>query len=434
VARNNDYAERNARNEQALMVVQPPRLPMPVEAEREHALSLPRWRALVDAVFPSAKSVSGVLLALDYCKSRNLDPFKRVVHIVPMWSTKLGREVETVWPGIGEVCTTASRTGIWAGTDECQFGKVERREFRAEVQKEGRNGKDPYSVAASCPVMEFPDWAQITVYKIVQGQRVAFVGPKVRFMETFSGQKGLRVPNDRWQLAPYQMLEKCALAASLRRAFPDELGDEWTAEEMAGKETHANIPDAEIVTVGNAKDVDHVQDGGVEQDQGDDQQQNVGIDWNDERIAEEVDYFKRGLAQMKTLEQIDTALEGEQQAIDALPQKVRNKIDDLIERARKRVSEAAAAAAAKEGEAVEQAEQPKTTPEEQQQAAEPTDAEPAFVRNLRLRMGECETMVDLNSASSAERRAIEAQPEPIQTTCWAIIDARRDELRPAPQQ
>lgn len=434
MARNNDYAERDKRNEQALMIVQPPRLPMPAEVQREHGMTETRWRALTDAVFPSAKSVSGVLLALDYCKSRNLDPFKRVVHIVPMWSTKLGREVETVWPGIGEVCTTASRTGIWAGTDECQFGKVERRAFSAEVRKEGRNGGNPYVTSASCPEMEFPDWAQITVYKIVQGQRVAFVGPKVRFMETFSGQKGLRVPNDRWQLAPYQMLEKCALAASLRRAFPDELGDEWTAEEMAGKETHADIPEAQIATVGNAKDVDHVQDGGVEQDQADDQQQSGETEWTDARIAEEVDYFRRGLATMKTLEQIDIALESEQQAIDALPQQVRNKIDDLIGRARKRVSDAAAKAAEAEGEAAEQIDADKTMPEEQQQAAEPADTEPAFVRNLRLRMSECETMIDLNSAASAERRAIEGQSDAIQTTCNAIIDARRAELRPAPQQ
>jgi len=426
MARNNSqYAERDAQNEKALMVVQPPRLPMPREAQTAHGMVETRWRALVDAVFPSAKSVSGILLALDYCKSRKLDPFKRVVHIVPMWSTKLGREVETVWPGIGEICTTASRTGIWAGTDECQFGKVERQAFAAEVRKEGRNNSNPYVVSASCPEMEFPDWAQITVYKIVQGQRVAFVGPKVRFMETFSGQKGLRVPNDRWQLAPYQMLEKCALAASLRRAFPDELGDEWTAEEMAGKETNVDIPDAEIVTVGNAKDVDHP-DQSEGSDQQDDQQQD---EWTDERIGEEIDYFKRGLAQMKTLEQIDTALKGEKAAIDALPQHVREKVEDQIERARKRVTAAAAKAAEAEGDANEQAEPAKTTTEDQQRAAEPADTEPAFVRNLRLRMDECETMIDLNSASSAERRAIEGQPEAIQTTCWAIIDARRDVLR-----
>lgn len=421
---NNQYAERDAQNEQALMIVQPPRLPMPREAQTQHGMVEARWRALVDAVFPSAKSVNGVLLALDYCKSRRLDPFKRVVHIVPMYSTKLGRDVETVWPGIGELRTTAGRTGVWAGNDECQFGKVERQAFDVTVTKQKRNN-EPYQVKASCPEMEFPDWAQMTVYKIVAGQRVAFVGPKVRFMETFSGQRGLRVPNDRWQLAPYQMLEKCAEAAALRRAFPEELGDEWTAEEMEGKENHADIPDAEIVTVGDAKDVDHP-DQSEASDQQDDQQQDQ---WTEERIGEEIDYFKRGLAQMKTLEQIDTALKGEQEAIDALPQHVREKVEDQIERARKRVTAAAAKAAEAEGDANEQAEPAKTTPEEQQRAAEPADTEPAFVRNLRLRMDECETMIDLNSASSAERRAIEGQPEAIQTTCWAIIDARRDVLR-----
>jgi hypothetical protein len=59
----------------------------------------------------------------------------------------------------------------------------------------------------------FPEWAQVTVYKIMGGQRVAFVGPKVYFKEIFSGEKGLRVPNSRWRQAPIQMLEKCAEAA-----------------------------------------------------------------------------------------------------------------------------------------------------------------------------------------------------------------------------
>jgi hypothetical protein len=60
--------------------------------------------------------------------------------------------------------------------------------------------------------------------------------PRCCFLETFSGTKGLNVPNEKWQKAPFQMLEKCAEAASLRRAFPEELGNAYTAEEMEGKE------------------------------------------------------------------------------------------------------------------------------------------------------------------------------------------------------
>ena len=46
--------------------------------------------------------------------------------------------------------------------------------------------------------------------------------------------------NSRWSRAPQQMLTKCAEAAGLREAFPDEIGGEQTAEEMEGQR-HTDI-------------------------------------------------------------------------------------------------------------------------------------------------------------------------------------------------
>jgi phage recombination protein Bet len=234
-ARNN---QRDAENARALLVVQPPRLPMPAEAA-PLGVNPGQWKALVEAVWPSAKSVDGVILALQYCKSRNLDPYKRAVHIVPMWNSTLGREVETVWPGINEIRTTASRTGSHAGNDDCVFGPTVKRGFEASEQRGyGQNSK---KVEARCDAFEFPEWAQVTVYRIVHGNRVPFVGPKVRFVEAFSGQKGLRVPNAKWIGSPWQMIEKCAEAAALRRAFPEELANDYTAEEMEGQVIHQEL-------------------------------------------------------------------------------------------------------------------------------------------------------------------------------------------------
>lgn len=239
-AQNNRRQEENAN----ALVVQAPRLPYPAEAAKEVGLSEGQWKALVDAVFPSAKTVDGVMLALRYCKARQLDPFKKAVHVVPMYNAKLRREVETVWPGIGELRTTASRTGVWAGNDDCVFGPGLRRKFEDKRETKDSQGNKTVTREA-CPEMEFPEWAQVTVYKIVGGMRVPFVGPKVRFVEVFSGVKGLRVPNARWQLAPWQMIEKCAEAAALRRAFPEEMAGIMTAEEMEGKVTmdeHEGVP------------------------------------------------------------------------------------------------------------------------------------------------------------------------------------------------
>jgi hypothetical protein len=59
----------------------------------------------------------------------------------------------------------------------------------------------------------------------------------------FDKDKKIHVANERWAKAPIQMLTKCAEAAGLREAFPDEFGGETTAEEMTGRD----VLEAEVV-------------------------------------------------------------------------------------------------------------------------------------------------------------------------------------------
>ena len=94
----------------------PPPSPTARLAGRTHRLTelgldLNTWKVLTESIFPTAKTAEGILLAVRYCQARGLDVLKRPVHVVPMWSRALGREVETVWPGINEVQVTAARTG-----------------------------------------------------------------------------------------------------------------------------------------------------------------------------------------------------------------------------------------------------------------------------------------------------------------------------------
>lgn len=203
------------------IVVSAGRPAYPVRAQAAFGISPGDWKALVDAVWPAAKTTEAVELALSYCRARKLDPFKRPVHIVPVWDSKLRREVETIWPGIGELRTTASRTGQWAGIDDAEFGPDETRAFKGEVGNTTREKS-----------VTFPAWAQVTVYKLMGGQRVAFKGPKVRWLETYASMGKSDVPNDMWESRPYGQLEKCAEAAALRRAFPEEVGNEYIPEEV----------------------------------------------------------------------------------------------------------------------------------------------------------------------------------------------------------
>lgn len=172
------------------------------------------WRALVEAVFPNATSIESVIMALSYCKARNLDPFKRNVHIVPIWNKTLRRMVDTVWPGIGELRTTAFRTKEYAGRGDTVFGPD-------VTQKVGNKE------------ITYPEWAQVTVYRMVQGARVTFAGPRVYWIETYAtASHDDDTPNQMWFDRPRGQLEKCSEAAALRAAFPEEIGSDYIPEEV----------------------------------------------------------------------------------------------------------------------------------------------------------------------------------------------------------
>jgi len=208
------------------------RLVAPTAALTELGIDLGTWRVLTESIFPSAKTPEGVLLAVRYCRARKLDILRRPVHVVPMWSKALGREVETVWPGIAEVQTTAARTGQWAGMDPPRFGAEQTRTFEGRVKS--HDSWQDIQVRVT-----FPDWCEVTVYRIVQGTRCPFT-ETVWWEETYAraGGAGCEVPTDMWRKRPRGQLLKCAKAASLRAAFPEEA--DYTAEEMAGKVIEAD--------------------------------------------------------------------------------------------------------------------------------------------------------------------------------------------------
>lgn len=241
---NNQQQQKQDRHAQALMVT-PVRLPYPKEAE-QYQVDESQWRALVDAVWPNAQSVDGILLALSWCRWRKLDPIKRPCHIVPIWNSKMGRNVEGVWPSISEVRITAFRTGNYAGIDEAEWGPTVSKTFvgAPRTVRDGQTSRERREVS-----LTFPEWCRHVVYRIVQGQRYAFVGPKVYFLAAYGSVQDTELPNEKWQEPGYYMLEKCSEAASLRRAFPEEMGDMVTAEEMEGRRYETQMDMGGGVTV-----------------------------------------------------------------------------------------------------------------------------------------------------------------------------------------
>ncbi|AJE36320.1 phage recombination protein Bet [Aeromonas hydrophila] len=210
----------------------------------QRGIDEPTWNALCNAIYPGANPDS-VVMAIDYCKARGLDILLKPVHLVPMQVTD-ARTKEKVWrdvpmPGIGMYRIQADRSGNYAGVDEPVFGPDVTEEFQ-----------DPYNQSAKIKVT-YPQWCKYTVFKMVNGQRVAFHALE-RWKENYATQSSkTECPNAMWRKRPYAQLAKCTEAQALRKAWP-EIGSEPTAEEMEGKEIIINeIPGNQLQQASPAK-------------------------------------------------------------------------------------------------------------------------------------------------------------------------------------
>lgn len=228
-----------------IVQLQPSRLPIVGSIAREFDVTPDQWRVLVDQIFPAAKTVEAIGMALAYCRARNLDIFKRPVHIVPMWSSALKRMVETVWPGIAEIRTTAARTGEYAGIDAVVFGPMVKKTFKGMVDNYV-NGTQEGQREEKITV-EFPEWASVVVYRMVQGTRCPFHAI-VYWEEAYASTGKTDLPNAMWQKRPRGQIGKCVEAAALRQGFPEEIGNTLTADEMEGRTIDAVPNGAAAIT------------------------------------------------------------------------------------------------------------------------------------------------------------------------------------------
>ncbi len=139
------------------------------------------------------------------CQRTQLDPFSRQIYAV-MRNVKVGDKWEkkmTIQTGIDGYRVTATRSGALAGIDDVIY--------------DNESG-------------EFPNKAQVTVYRIVQGVRCPFTAT-ARWSE-YVIKDGKGNLTGKWRDMPYLMLGKCAEALALRKAFPSELSGIYTDAEM----------------------------------------------------------------------------------------------------------------------------------------------------------------------------------------------------------
>lgn len=147
------------------------------------------------------------MVFLHTCQRTGLDPAARQIYAIwrKTWDPEAGAKVPrmTVQTGIDGYRLIADRTGLYAGNEVTGMGPV---------SAEG-----------------WPEWVEVTVYKIVGGQSMPFKARAYwsEYAQFYNGK-----PSDMWGRMPRNQLSKCAEALALRKAFPQDLAGIYTDDEM----------------------------------------------------------------------------------------------------------------------------------------------------------------------------------------------------------
>lgn len=163
-----------------------------------------QWAVACNVFYPDVASLQSVITVFRYCIARRIDIMKKPFYIV----TIDGKD--NIWPSILLHRIEAHRTNEYAGQDEAIYGDLIDLKY----------GTETYQV---------PEWCKVTVYRRKNGHKDAYVA-KVFAKEVVMLKDGK--PNKMWAKRFCAQMEKCTEALALRKAFPEEVGSEPTAEEM----------------------------------------------------------------------------------------------------------------------------------------------------------------------------------------------------------
>jgi len=181
---------------------------MSTALEAKRALT-PRWtKAQVELLKRTvAKGLTGdeFLLFMYTCKRTGLDPFIKQIYAIKRWDSKADTYVMGIQTGIDGYRLAADRTGKYAGSEKPVFDV---------------NPNEP----------DHPEKATVTVYKMVDGERCAFVG-EARWNEFAQRHPKTKELMGRWVDMGFNQLGKCSEAQALRKAFPFELSGVMTHDE-----------------------------------------------------------------------------------------------------------------------------------------------------------------------------------------------------------
>lgn len=134
------------------------------------------------------------------CKRRGVHPLDRLIYFVKRKGKDGEKDKITFQTSIDYLRMESENSGDYGGIDEAIYGTE---------------------------IGGFPEWAKVTVYKFINGEKVGFTGT-ARWKEFYPGE----TLGFMWRKMPYHMMAKCAEALARRLAWPKKLQCLYTPEEM----------------------------------------------------------------------------------------------------------------------------------------------------------------------------------------------------------